>query len=182
VVGLGNPGERYDGTRHNAGFMVIDSLVSSLQIAVKREECKALVGRGVVDGSVVELAKPQTFMNLSGDSVSCLLRKPERAIEKLIVIYDDLALPLGTIRVRPKGSHGGQNGMRSIIGCLGTEDFVRIRIGIAPDHPVGNASDFVLARFSSSDREKATEAIGNAASAAIEVMTSGVESSMQKFN
>src|SRR5690242_14952092 len=118
IVGLGNPGDEYAKTRHNLGFVLVDLLASRWQTRVSRDECKALVGRAEFDNKTVELAKPQTYMNLSGDAVSCLLAKPERAVEQLVVISDDLALPFGTIRVRPRGTHGGQNGLRSIIDRL----------------------------------------------------------------
>ena len=153
VVGLGNPGPEYAKTRHNLGFMLVDLLAKRLGTTVKRDECRALVGRGLIDNETVELAKPQTFMNLSGESVAGLLAKPGRSVEQLIVVSDDLAIPFGTIRVRPKGSHGGQNGLRSIIDCLRTQDFIRVRIGIMPDHTVGDAKRFVLENFSRGDAE-----------------------------
>jgi PTH1 family peptidyl-tRNA hydrolase len=131
IVGLGNPGAEYASTRHNLGFMLVDLLASQANAQVKRTECRALIGRAEIDGRTVELAKPQTYMNLSGEAVKCLLQKEERSRERLIVISDDLALPFGTIRVRPQGSHGGQNGLRSIIEVLGTNEFTRLRIGIA---------------------------------------------------
>src|SRR6185295_19321096 len=115
-----NPGAEYAGTRHNLGFMLVDRLAADLQTRVARSECRSLIGRAIIDNQTVELAKPQTYMNLSGEAVSCLLAKPERSVEKLIVISDDLALPFGTLRVRPRGTHGGQNGLRSIIDRLGT--------------------------------------------------------------
>jgi len=109
--------------------MLVDELARDAQTQVKRDECRSLVGRTVIENSTVELAKPQTFMNLSGEAVSCLIKKDGRGIEGLIVISDDLALPLGSIRLRPKGTHGGHNGLRSIIDCLGTNEFIRLRIG-----------------------------------------------------
>ncbi len=144
IVGLGNPGVPYEKTRHNLGFMLVDLLAKEAQTQVKRDECRALVGRAEIENRMIELAKPQTYMNLSGESVGCLLKKPDRSIEKLIVISDDLALPLGKIRLRPQGSHGGHNGLRSIIDCLKTDEFVRLRIGILPEHPVANTKNFVL--------------------------------------
>src|SRR5690606_534454 len=138
IAGLGNPGPEYERTRHNLGFMVVDLIAGREQTAVKREECRAFVGRAEIGGIIAELVKPQTYMNLSGESITCLLKKPTRSVAKLIVISDDLALPLGSIRIRRKGSHGGHNGLRSIIDQLRTSDFIRIRIGIMPDHPVSN--------------------------------------------
>src|SRR5512144_2665065 len=141
IVGLGNPGPEYERTRHNLGFMLIDRLAGDMQTQLRREECRALVGRGEIDGQKAELVKPQTYMNLSGESVSCLLKKEGRGVEKLIVISDDLALPFGRIRIRTKGSHGGQKGLRSIIDCLRANEFTRLRIGIQPEHPVSNAAN-----------------------------------------
>lgn len=182
IVGLGNPGPTYAQTRHNIGFMLIDRLASQLQTQVKRSEARALIGRAEIGGSVVELAKPQTFMNLSGESVSGLMAKPERSVEKLIVVSDDLALPFGTMRIRTKGSHGGQNGLRSIIDCLRTQEFIRLRVGIQPDHPITNASNFVLENFSKKETEALDETIGDAAEAVRTMVLDGVDAAMGKFN
>ncbi len=182
VVGLGNPGLRYEKTRHNLGFMVVDRLAERLQTTVRRVECRALIGRGQSAGATIELAKPQTFMNLSGESVSCLLRKEDRSVRKLIVISDDLALPFGSIRVRPKGSHGGQNGLRSIIDCLKTQEFTRLRIGIDPERPVGDASSFVLDNFSKSDLKEVDSILDLSADAVLSIVEDGVEKAMAEFN
>jgi peptidyl-tRNA hydrolase, PTH1 family len=182
VVGLGNPGASYERTRHNLGFMLVDLLAREAQTQVKRDECRALVGRAVMDGETVELAKPQTYMNLSGEAVSCLVSKPGRGVEKLIVISDDLALPFGSIRLRPKGSHGGQNGLRSIIDCLKTSEFIRLRIGIMPEHPISNAKNFVLENFSKSETEMVREVLGRSADAVRAVISDGIERAMAKFN
>src|SRR5215203_1232176 len=178
VVGLGNPGLRYEKTRHNLGFMLIDKLAQKLQTQVRREECRALIGRGSIDNQTIELVKPQTFMNLSGEAVSCLVKKSDRALEKMIVISDDLALPFGKIRLRPKGTHGGQNGLRSIIDCLKTQDFTRLRIGIQPEHAVGSASDFVLGNFSKSDFAEVENILETSVDAIFEVVRNGVEKAM----
>ncbi|HEY0459080.1 MAG TPA: aminoacyl-tRNA hydrolase [Pyrinomonadaceae bacterium] len=182
VVGLGNPGLRYEKTRHNLGFMLIDKLAQKLQTQVRREECRALIGRGSIDNQTIELVKPQTFMNLSGEAVSCLVKKSDRALEKMIVISDDLALPFGKIRLRPKGTHGGQNGLRSIIDCLKTQDFTRLRIGIQPEHAVGSASDFVLGTFSKSDFAEVENILETSVDAIFEVVRNGVEKAMTQFN
>ncbi len=182
IVGLGNPGASYETTRHNLGFMLVDELARAAQTQVKRDECRSLIGRAVIENQTVELAKPQTYMNLSGEAVSCLLAKDERSVEKLIVISDDLALQLGTIRLRPHGSHGGHNGLRSIIDCLGTNEFVRLRIGIMPEHPVANAKDFVLQPFAKSEREKVEEVLKTAADAIRSVIAGGIEKAMAKYN
>lgn len=182
IVGLGNPGAEYERTRHNLGFMLVDLLAAQANAQVKRIECRALIGRAEIEGQAAELAKPQTYMNLSGEAVKCLLQKPERSRERLIVISDDLALPFGTIRLRPQGSHGGQNGLRSIIDCLKTNEFIRLRIGIAPEHPISNAKNFVLERFSKTETEKVEEILKISADAVRAVLSDGIEKAMAKFN
>lgn len=182
IVGLGNPGSEYAKTRHNLGFMLVDVLAEKLQTSVKRNECRSLIGQSVIENSKVELVKPQTFMNLSGEAVSCLLAKDERSIERLIVISDDLALPFGTIRIRPKGTHGGQNGLRSIIDCLGTQDFIRLRVGIQPEHPVAEAKRFVLDNFPKGDIEQVEKILERAADAVRSIIKDGAEAAMAKFN
>jgi PTH1 family peptidyl-tRNA hydrolase len=182
IVGLGNPGAEYERTRHNLGFMLVDLLAAEYASLVKRSECRAFVGRAEIAGRTAELVKPQTYMNLSGESVSCLLQKPDRSRERLIVISDDLALPFGTIRLRPNGSHGGQNGLRSIIDCLRSNEFIRLRIGIAPEHPISNAKNFVLERFSKSEAEKVGEILKISADAVRTVIRDGVDKAMAEFN
>lgn len=182
IVGLGNPGLQYERTRHNLGFMVVDLLARELQTQIKREECRALVGRGEIERQRLELVKPQTFMNLSGESVACLLKKPERSVEKTIVITDDLALPVGRIRLRPKGSDGGHNGLKSLINCLRTNEFIRLRIGIQPDHALSNTRNFVLESFSKSEAETIAKVLEDSAEAIRAVITEGVEKAMAKFN
>ena len=146
IVGLGNPGAEYEWTRHNLGFMLIEKLAAEAGATVKRRECRSLVGSAIIENERVRLVKPQTFMNLSGEAVSCLLAKYEinDASKSLIVISDDLALPRGAIRLRERGSAGGHNGLKSIIGTIRTNEFIRLRIGIQPDHPVSDAKGFVL--------------------------------------
>jgi PTH1 family peptidyl-tRNA hydrolase len=182
IVGLGNPGLRYEKTRHNLGFMLIDRLAQKLQTQVRREECRALVGRAGFENQTIELAKPQTFMNLSGEAVNCLVKKAERSFEKMIVVSDDLALPFGKIRLRSKGSHGGQNGLRSIIDCLKTQDFIRLRIGIQPEHPVASASSFVLENFSKNDLAEVENILEDSVDAIFAVLRNGVEKAMAQFN
>jgi PTH1 family peptidyl-tRNA hydrolase len=182
IVGLGNPGPEYAKTRHNLGFMLVDLLAEGFQTQVKRTECRSMIGRAVFDNHLVELAKPQTYMNLSGEAVNCLLAKPERTRERLIVISDDLALPFGSIRVRPRGSHGGQNGLRSIIDCLGTQEFTRVRIGIQPEHPVSDASRFVLENFARGDAKTLENILDESASAVKMIITDGVDAAMARFN
>ena len=182
IVGLGNPGLRYEKTRHNLGFMLVDLLAREFQTAIKREECRALIGRAVIENQTVELVKPQTFMNLSGESIACFLKKPNRTTKKLIVISDDLALPLGTIRLRAKGSAGGHNGLKSMIACLKTEEFVRLRIGIEPEYQLRDVADFVLENFSKADFIKVEEVLHHSAEAIRAVINDGVEKAMARFN
>lgn len=182
IVGLGNPGPQYEKTRHNLGFMLVDRLATRMQMRVSRDECRALIGRGIIENQTVELAKPQTFMNLSGESVSCLITKDERSTERLIVVSDDLAIPFGTLRIRPQGSHGGQNGLRSIIDCLKTQEFIRVRIGIGPEHPVSDASRFVLENFAKGDAETLEKILDTAADAVETIIRDGVDAAMAKFN
>lgn len=182
IVGLGNPGKEYERTRHNLGFMLIDKLAQLAQTQVKREECRALIGKAEIAGRRAELVKPQTFMNLSGESVSCLVKKPGRSAERLIVISDDLALPFGTIRIRARGSHGGQNGLRSIIDCLKTNEFVRLRIGIQPEHPISNAKNYVLENFSKKEFETVEKMLKESADAICSIIDEGAEAAMARWN
>ncbi len=182
IVGLGNPGLQYEKTRHNLGFMLIDKLARQFQTQVKREECRALVGRTEIENTLAELVKPQTFMNLSGESVSCLLKKENRSVNNLIVIVDDLALPFGSIRLRPKGSAGGHNGLKSINECLKTQDYIRLRIGIAPEHQISNTKNFVLEQFSKTDLETLDKVLEHSAEAVRAVLSDGVEKAMAQFN
>lgn len=182
IVGLGNPGSRYEKTRHNLGFMLIDRLAAAAQTAIKREECRALIGRGAIENQPAELVKPQTFMNLSGESIGCLLKKPDRSLKKTIIIVDDLALPFGSIRLRPKGSDGGHNGLKSIIACLKTQEFIRLRIGIQPDHPINDTKSFVLENFSKNDFAGVNKILEHSADAIRTVIAEGIEKAMTKFN
>ena len=184
IVGLGNPGPQYEWTRHNLGFMLIDRLAREAGREVKREECRALVGRAQIEGAAVELVKPQTYMNLSGESVACLLRKREllKPADDLIVISDDLALPFGKIRLRPRGSSGGQKGLESIITALKSEEFIRLRIGIQPAHPVGDAARFVLEKFPSSARPDVEKVLERGAEALRAVLRDGIDKAMSEYN
>ncbi|HKR14715.1 MAG TPA: aminoacyl-tRNA hydrolase [Pyrinomonadaceae bacterium] len=184
IVGLGNPGEQYAATRHNLGFMLIDKLAGEEGIAVKRRECNSLVGQGNVEGDVTRLVKPHTFMNLSGIAVSCLLRKVEddEPVKQLVVISDDLALPVGKIRIRERGSAGGHNGLKSIIAELGTSEFIRLRIGIQPDHPISDSKRFVLDQFSATERPVVAETIAKSVQAVRTIIRDGVLKAMMEFN
>jgi PTH1 family peptidyl-tRNA hydrolase len=182
VVGLGNPGAQYELTRHNLGFMLADELARQESISIKRTECRAFVGQFALEGRTIELVKPQTFMNLSGESVACLLKKDARSRENLIVVTDDLALPLGKMRLRTKGSAGGHNGLKSLIENLRTDEFIRLRIGIQPEHPIHDTKRFVLDKFSKTDLETVEKIIERSAEAVRAVISDGAEKAMAKFN
>jgi len=185
IVGLGNPGAEYECTRHNLGFMLIDRIAREASALVKRKECRALVGRAELEGFAVELVKPQTFMNLSGDSVACLVAKRSEigaGPAKLIVISDDLALPFGTIRLRPRGSAGGHNGLKSIIASLNSDEFMRLRIGILPSHPVSDAKRFVLEEFSKNERADLEKILERSRDALHAVVRDGIDKAMSQYN
>jgi PTH1 family peptidyl-tRNA hydrolase len=183
IVGLGNPGSKYEWTRHNCGFMVIDELARRAGKEVKAPECQALTARATIGGEQIMLVKPQTFMNLSGVAVAALIKKYE-VLERssILVISDELALPFGKIRIRARGSAGGQKGLKSIIEKLGGQDFPRLRLGIAPDHPVTDASDFVLSEFPKKDRDELARIVALAADAVEALLTTGVANAMSKYN
>ena len=181
VVGLGNPGGAYELTPHNLGFLVLDRLAEQHGIRLSRKECMAAVGVGRIDEIPVLLAKPQTYMNLSGNSVRALTEKHGLAAEDLIVIYDDLDLPWKTIRIRGKGSAGGHHGMESVIREVGTQEFSRVRLGIA-GYKVGRGAEFVLAPFRRGQRKELDELLDHAAQAVTSIISEGVEKSMTKFN
>ena len=184
IVGLGNPGAQYEWTRHNLGFMLVDWLAREAGREIKRAECRALVGRAEIEGRMVELVKPQTFMNLSGESVACLLRKRVEieAARDLVVISDDIALPFGTIRLRPRGSSGGQKGLKNIISALGSEEFIRLRIGIQPEHPVGDTARFVLENFPPAQRAEVEKILERSADALRAVLRDGIDKAMAQYN
>ena len=184
IVGLGNPGERYEWTRHNLGFMLVDLLARQMGAQVKRAECQALVGRAELEGRAVELVKPQTYMNLSGESVACLLRKrPDlKPASDLVVVSDDIALPFGSIRLRASGSSGGQKGLKNIISALGSDQFPRLRIGIKPEHPVGDTAGFVLERFPKGQREEVGQILERCAEALRAVIRDGLDKAMSMYN
>ena len=181
VAGLGNPGEEYADTPHNLGFQVADSLAARHNIRVTRPECMALVGPGQVAGQPVLLAKPQTYMNLSGTSLKPLMAKHEILPENLILVYDDLDLPWGSIRVRPKGSPGSHNGVKSVTANVGPQ-FPRVRIGIHPGHPLTSGIDFVLSRLSRQQKKELDVTVGLAADAVDLIIAEGVEKAMAAFN
>ena len=183
IVGLGNPDRKYEHTRHNIGFDVVDAMASKYNIDIKDKKHKALVGSGVIEGMKVLLVKPQTYMNLSGESVQEVMNfyklDPE---EDMIVIYDDISLEPGNIRIRKKGSAGGHNGIKNIIAHTGTQNFKRIKVGVG-EKPAGwDLADYVLGRFDSDDREKVEEAISDAIGAAVLMMQGDVDRAMNQYN
>jgi peptidyl-tRNA hydrolase, PTH1 family len=184
IIGLGNPGTEYEATRHNVGFMLVDLLARESGAQIKRKECRALVGRAEIEGRKAELVKPQTFMNLSGEAVSCLIRKDGvvQSGNSLIVISDDLAIPFGTIRIRPRGSSGGHNGLKSIIASIKTDEFIRLRIGIKPDHPIRDTARFVLDEFSKNERVELEKILDRSAEALRVIVRDGVEKAMATYN
>ena len=179
VIGLGNPDAKYLNTRHNAGFMVLDELAGRLALKLSRKECFSLLG----EKKATLYAKPQTYMNKSGDAVKCLLAKFNATVKDLLVIHDDLDLPLGKLRVRHGGSSGGHKGVQSIIDCLADTGFTRIRLGISRTDKPKDVINYVLSDFSKDEKEVLQEAVGKAAEAA-EFLLAGnsVEASMNKFN
>ena len=183
IVGLGNPGREYEMTRHNLGFMLIDRLFERTGGRRFHSESGAKVAQVELAGQRVLLAKPETYMNLSGDAVRPMLeRYGDGQPANLIVASDDIALPFGMIRVRARGSAGGQKGLKSIIEALGTQDFARVRLGVKPDHPVDDLSSFVLSPIRKRDREQLDEAVDRAADAVEAILTEGVERAMARFN
>ena len=182
IVGLGNPGVEYAWTPHNLGFLAVDAIAESAGIRVERPEAKSWVGRGSIAGREVALAKPQTMMNLSGLAVRELLERLECGPEALIVLCDDVALPWGMLRVRQRGSAGSHNGLKSIIGTIGSMDFPRVRMGIQPDHPVGDLAAYVLRPMRKADLEIAAEMAGQAAEAVELIITQGIAQAMNHFN
>jgi peptidyl-tRNA hydrolase, PTH1 family len=184
IVGLGNPGTEYEWSRHNLGFMLIDKLAAEFGPIKFRRECQSLVGRVEIEGETVKLVKPQTYMNLSGEAVACLVEKHKLSGHEgsLIVISDDLALPFGKIRIRARGSAGGHNGLKSIIGVLGTNEFTRLRIGIQPDHPISDSKRFVLDSFSRTSRTEVDKVLERSAEALRVILKEGVLKAMTVYN
>lgn len=182
LVGLGNPGREYRNNRHNVGFMVLDAIAEKQGISLSRVQSKAIVGSGSVSGNRLVLAKPQTYMNLSGDSIAALVRFYKVPNEKMLVIHDDLDLPFGVIRLRPGGGPGGQKGVASAINRLGTQDFPRLRIGIGRPPGQMDPSVYVLRDFPSRDLETLRQVIDRAVEAALTFVCEGLDTAMNRFN
>ncbi len=183
IAGLGNPSSRYEGTRHNVGFDVIDVLAEQYNITVDMGKCRAYTGKGMIEGQKVILVKPQTYMNLSGESLRGIVDyykiNPE---EQLLVIYDDISLNPGQIRVRKKGSAGGHNGIKNIIVNLGTDVFPRIKVGIGEKPKHYDLADYVLSRFSKGERALVEEAYEDAVRAAVKILNGEIDSAMNAYN
>ena len=182
VAGLGNPGEEYVRTPHNLGFLTIDRLAERHGIRVTRKDSRALVGLGEIDGHEVMLAKPQTYMNLSGTSLAPLMEKHSVPPDRLVVVYDELDLPWLSLRIKPKGTPAGHKGMISVIGSLGTSDLARVRLGIHPGRPLRSGAEFVLAPVGRSQQKELDEFVGYAADAVRSIIAEGVVKAMTKFN
>lgn len=182
IIGLGNPGKQYEATRHNIGFLVIEQLANMHGIALNQKKHKAIYGSGYIEGQKVILAKPQTFMNLSGESVRELADFYKVDPEDILVIFDDISLDVGQLRLRKKGSAGGHNGIKSIIQHLGSQDFPRIKVGVG-EKPAGwDLADHVLAPFPKEQREEVSASILDAAKACGTILSDGLEGAMNLFN
>jgi peptidyl-tRNA hydrolase, PTH1 family len=182
IVGLGNPGPEYQWTPHNLGFLAVDDLANRGGIRVERPEAKALVGLGKLAGEEVILAKPQTYMNLSGISVRELLEKYELGPQDVLAMWDEVQLPWGAIRIHAEGSAGSHNGAGSLISSLGTPKFARLRLGCGPDHPLSGRKEYVLRPMKKSELEVASEMIADAGDAVELMLTKGIEAAMSKYN
>ncbi len=182
VAGLGNPGEEYVHTPHNLGFLVVDRLAERNGIRITRKDSKALAGVGEIDGHAVMLAKPQTYMNLSGTSLQPLMEKHAIELSRLIVVYDELDLAWGGLKIKPKGSAAGHNGMKSVIANLGSTEITRVRLGIHPGHPLESGKEFLLAPIGRSLKKELDDFIDYGADAVRSIIAEGVEKAMTKFN
>jgi PTH1 family peptidyl-tRNA hydrolase len=183
IVGLGNPGIEYQFTPHNLGFLTVDRLADRLKTTISNRHAKAVNGRARIGDDDVLLAKPETYMNLSGMSVRELVEKYEVSpATDLIVVHDELDLPFGTVRIKLRGGSAGHNGLESIFGALGTEEFIRVRLGISPEHPVRDGASYVLAQFKKSQYEAVDLLLDTAADAVTAIVTDGAQAAMNRFN
>lgn len=180
IVGLGNPGKQYEGTRHNVGFDAIDYLADKYNIDINRVKFKGICGEGIINGNKVILLKPTTYMNLSGESIREFINFYKLDNEKIVVLYDDISMPVGKIRIRPKGSAGGHNGVKSIIQNLGSEIFPRIKIGVG--QPEYDLVSHVLGKFEASDREILSKVLPVVAEAVDCIIKDDIKEAMNKFN
>ena len=182
IIGLGNPKREYEGTRHNVGFSAIYSISDAYGIKVDTKKHKALIGKGIIEGEKVILAMPQTFMNLSGESVRELVDFYKAGPEDIIVIYDDISLDVGKLRIRTKGSAGGHNGIKNIIAHLGTDEFTRIKVGVGEKPARMDLADYVLGRFNKNELETIRESVERATKAVATIISDGEQAAMNSFN
>src|SRR5246127_5064096 len=182
IVGLGNPDPEYQWTPHNLGFMAVDELANRAAIRVERPEGKALVGRGKLAGEESLLAKPQTYMNLSGVSVRELLAKYELDVSDLLVMWDEVQLPLGPIRIHPEGGAGSHNGAKSVISALGTQEFARLRLGCGPEHQLNSRREYVLRPMKKAELQIAAAMLDEAGNSVEMILTQGLDAAMTKYN
>ena len=182
IAGLGNPGYEYHLTPHNLGFMAVDRLADQCGLELARHEAQALTASTRIDGLDVLLAKPQTYMNLSGMAVARLIEKYGLEVRDLIVLVDDADLPLGSLRIRPRGSAGGHKGLKSIIGALDSGNFVRVRMGVSPEQPIEDMVSYVLGRFREADLESVAEMLDQACEAVHVILREGSQKAMNRFN
>jgi len=183
IVGLGNPGIEYQFTPHNMGFLAVDRIADECGVRVNNRHCRAQTARARLAGHEVVLAKPETYLTLSGSSVVELVREYDAQPEEdLVLLYDELDLPFGSIRVRPRGRSAGHNGVESVIGALGTQQITRIRMGVAPDHPVGDGARYVLSQFKKPQLEIVSQVLDQAADAVKTILAEGVQAAMNRFN
>lgn len=183
LVGLGNYGDKYEGTRHNAGFMVADKFCEKHGATLKRLKCKALVCESRINDKRVLVAFPQTYMNLSGEAVAELCRFYKIPINKILIVFDDISLDVGNIRIRRNGSHGGHNGMRDIVERMNTEDIMRLKVGVgAKPHPDYDLADWVISKFRNDEKENLEKGLTKAVNAIDEILTGTVERAMNKYN
>ena len=183
IAGLGNPGPEYEKTRHNTGFMSLDLLAARLQVKVSKERFKALTAQADFDGQRLLLMKPQTYMNASGIAIEAAAHFYKIPPERVLVLFDDISLPVGKLRIRKNGSAGGHNGLKSIISCLGSDQFPRVKIGVgAKPHPDYDLADWVLSNFTGPEDKLITEAAARAADAALEIIARGVPAAANDYN
>jgi len=182
IVGLGNPGKEYEMTRHNIGFLVIDRLAKDFGIEVAKSHCQATIGQASIGSTKVLLAKPQTFMNLSGNSVNELLKWHKILPDNLIVIHDDLDIDIGKLKIKQKGNSAGHKGIESIISMIGTAEFIRVRIGIGREGVGGDNSGYVLSKIPANEIDAIDQAVVDAADAIMTIVKTGIRSAMNRYN
>mgnify|MGYP000535991190 CR=1 FL=1 len=182
IAGLGNPGREYEGTRHNVGFMTLDALADKYNIDVREKAFKGLIGKGVIEGNKVILVKPQTYMNLSGECIRQVMDYYKVDPEDILIVYDDISLAPGQLRIRAKGSAGGHNGIKSIIAHLGTQEFPRVKVGVGEKPSRMDLADYVLGHFSKEEQATMDDAVKEAAEAVCEIVNVGIAQAMNDHN